>query len=414
MKNKTIGLLLAALGVVSMCSTGVLAETTMPGAEIVQGSAEEMSVADVVQSSMPAMVSITSTSVQNVMDYFGGTFFFNDFFFNPGIGGEVESVSKGSGVIVGKTDDAILIATNSHVVDGAKELSVAFIDETAVEAEVIGTDDENDLALVRVSLSDLDDDTLDSIEVIPLGKSEDIVVGEEVVAIGNALGYGQSASRGIISALDRTVSDMTGTYTGLIQTDAAINPGNSGGALLNMKGELIGINCAKYASTAVEGMGYAIPIDDAEPILSDIANDKEDETESEKDNETDNDKDNETDRNTVNNENGTAHLGVTCVTISDDYAAFYQIPTGAYISFVDKGSAAEKAGIQEGDIITKVGDTAIGSSIDLKNVVSTYSAGDEVEMELTRVKDSNHFTGKASETLTVTVEFGVDESRVDM
>ena len=208
MKNKTIGLLLAALGVVSMCSTGVLAETTMPGAEIVQGSTEEMSVADVVQSSMPAMVSITSTSVQNVMDYFGGTFFFNDFFFNPGIGGEVESVSKGSGVIVGKTDDAILIATNSHVVDGAKELSVAFIDETAVEAEVIGTDDENDLALVRVSLSDLDDDTLDSIEVIPLGKSEDIVVGEEVVAIGNALGYGQSASRGIISALDRTVSDM--------------------------------------------------------------------------------------------------------------------------------------------------------------------------------------------------------------
>ena len=408
MRYKTFGLCLATAGIVSLCSTGLFVNAanthtveneTVLGAETV--SQEDMSVPEVVKSSMPAMVSITTTSVQNLMDYFGGNFFFNEYFFGPQ-GGEVESVSKGSGVIIGMTDDKVLIATNYHVVEGAKELSVAFIDEKVATAEILGTSDENDLALITVSLSDLDKDTLDAIKVIPIGQSEDIEIGEEVVAIGNALGYGQSASRGIVSALNRSIVDEHGTIEGLIQTDAAINPGNSGGALLNMQGELIGINCAKYASTTVEGVGYAIPIDDAEPILSNIANGRDadgkdaDSTEP------------------IEAGEGNAHLGVTCVTISDDYAKYYGIPTGAYISVVDKDSAAEEAGIKEGDIITKVDGTRIHSSIDLKNLISNYSEGDEVEMEITRFNDATGNFNNQSETLTLTIKFGVDETQVNM
>jgi serine protease Do len=403
MRYKTIGLCLATAGLVSICTTGLLVNAantnvteneTVLGAETV--SQDDMSVSEVIQSSMSAMVSITSTSVQNLRDYFGGNFFFDDYFFGPS-GGEYESVNKGSGVIIGKTDDSILIATNNHVIDGAKELSVAFIDEKAATAEVLGASDENDIALIKVALTDLDEDTLDAIKVIPIGQSEDVVVGEEVIAIGNALGYGQSASRGIVSALNRSISDTQGTIEGLIQTDAAINPGNSGGALLNMKGELIGINCAKYASSAVEGMGYAIPIDDAEPILSNIANGRDaDATEP------------------IEAGDGNAHMGVTCVTISDDYANYYGIPTGAYISVVDKDSPAEEAGIKEGDIITKVDGTRIHSSIDLKNLISNYSEGDEVEMEITRFNDAANNFNNQSETLTVTVKFGVDASEVNM
>jgi serine protease Do len=402
MRYKTFGLCLATAGIVSLCSTGLFVSAannqmnneTVLGAETV--SQEDMSVPEVVKSSMPAMVSITTTSVQNIRDYFGGNFFFYDDFFGPS-GGEYESVSMGSGVIIGKTDDEILIATNKHVVDNAKELSVAFIDEKVAKAEILGASDENDIALVTVSLSDLDEDTLETIKVIPIGQSEDVEVGEEVVAIGNALGYGQSASRGIVSALNRSISDGVDNIQGLIQTDAAINPGNSGGALLNMRGELIGINCAKYASTTVEGVGYAIPIDDAEPILSNIANGRDADASE-----------------PIEAGNGDAHLGVTCVTISDDYAKYYGIPTGAYISVVDKDSAAEEAGIKEGDIITKVDGTRIHSSIDLKNLISNYSEGDEVEMEITRFNDeANNFNNQA-ETITLTVKFGVNESKLNM
>ena len=402
MRYKTFGLCLATAGLVSVCTSGLFVnaantqatEETVLGAETV--SQEDMSVSEVVKSSMPAMVSITTTSVQNLRDYFGGNFFFYDEFFGPS-GGEYESVSKGSGVIIGMTDEDILIATNKHVVEDAKELSVAFIDEKAATAEILGTSDETDIALIKVPLSDLDEDTLKAIKVIPIGESENVEVGEEVVAIGNALGYGQSASRGIVSALNRSLMDEYGTIEGLIQTDAAINPGNSGGALLNMRGELIGINCAKNAGSIVEGMGYAIPIDDAEPILSNIANGRDaDATEP------------------IEAGEGNAHMGVTCVTISDDYAKYYDIPTGAYISVVDKDSPAEEAGIKEGDIITKVDGTRIHSSIDLKNLISNYSEGDEVEMEITRFNNTADNFNNQSETLTVTVKFGVDESKVNM
>ncbi|MDO5702366.1 MAG: trypsin-like peptidase domain-containing protein, partial [Lachnospiraceae bacterium] len=268
-KWKTVGLCMALTGTLSLCAAGAVAsagETDGGYEQMVLGSGEEVSDTDlpleeVVENSMPAMVSITNTSVQEVRNYFGGSgdlfdYFFGGYGFSPyggyGYGGnggsmQQESVSMGSGVIVGESDDAFLIATNKHVVEGATEISVGFIDESAASAELIGDSKEEDLALIKVKKSDLSKDTIDKIKVIPLGSSKDLRVGQTVVAIGNALGYGQSASRGIVSALNRTITttDNYGqleTSDDLIQTDAAINPGNSGGALLDMSGRLIGIN----------------------------------------------------------------------------------------------------------------------------------------------------------------------------
>ena len=436
-KWKTFGLCMAVAGTVSLCAVGVTAGASSIDGGIektVLGSTEEvsdenLSVAEVVKNSMPSMVSITNTSVQQVIDYFGGSgdmfdFFFNDFFGGYGYGDGFnnrggddrsrmrETVSAGSGVIIGEKEDEILIATNKHVVSDASELSVAFIDETAAEAKVLGESEDEDLALITVKKSDLSEDTLSQIKVIPLGSSEDIQVGQEVVAIGNALGYGQSASRGIVSALDREISGYNDygqieTSKGLIQTDAAINPGNSGGALLDMSGKLVGINCAKYASTSVEGMGYAIPINKAEPILSDIANGEEPDEEKDEDSE---------ESDPIEKGDGNAYLGITCVTISDDYAHYYGIPTGAYVSSVNEDSAAEKAGIEEGDIITEMDGTAITSSSDLKNMISHYSDGDTAELTVVRFEvDEQNFSrgskGSSSyETRTVTVTFGRNES----
>ncbi len=229
----------------------------------------ELSVKEVAANSMPAMVAITNTSVQEVRNYFGGY----------GFGGypqgqTVESVSAGSGVIIGETDDVIRIVTNAHVISNATELSVAFVDESAAPATVIGASEDQDLAVIEVQKSDLSESTLDAIKVISIGSSDEAEIGEQVVAIGNALGYGQSVSTGIISAKNRSITTQDSTTgqaketEGFLQTDAAINPGNSGGALLNMKGELVGINSAKYADESVEGMGYAIPIDTAQPIIA--------------------------------------------------------------------------------------------------------------------------------------------------
>ena len=245
------------------------------------------SVADVAEASMPSVVAITSVSVQEIPDYFG--------IFGYGTQ-QYQSAGSGSGIIVGENDDELLIATNNHVVAGATTLSVCFIGkdvvnaeeetqnlasgdgdinvEDAVSAKIKGTDEENDLAVVAVKKSDIPEDTLSEIKIAQLGNSDGLIVGEQVVAIGNALGYGQSVTSGWVSALNRSIATDEGTNTELIQTDAAINPGNSGGALLNMKGEVIGINSAKYADNAVEGMGYAIPISKAQPILEDLMNRK--------------------------------------------------------------------------------------------------------------------------------------------
>lgn len=348
----------------------------------------DLTVQEVAANTMPAMVAITNTSVQEVQNYFGG------YGFSGGNGQtqSAESVSMGTGVIIGETDDSILVATNAHVISDATELSVAFVDNSAASATVVGSDTTNDLAVIKVAKSDLSSDTLSQIKVITIGSSDDLEVGEQVVAIGNALGYGQSVSTGIVSALDRSIStsdETTGQTTetqGLIQTDAAINPGNSGGALLNMKGELIGINSAKYADTSVEGMGYAIPIDTAEPILTDLANGKS------------------TGTITTSELSGDAYLGISGKSVTSDYASYYGIPEGVYVSAVESGSAAESAGISQGDIITAIDGTAITSTSELQNALTHYSSGDTAKLTVAS-SNGNQYTES-----TVSVTFGSKSS----
>ncbi len=361
-------------------------------------SSGTMSVQEVASNSMPAMVAITNTSVEEIQNYFGGY----GFFFGGGNSEPqtAESVSMGTGVIIGETDDQVIIASNQHVVTGADTLSVAFIDETAADAVVLGEDADTDLAVIAVNKKDLSEDTLSMIKVIEIGSSDKLLVGEQVVAIGNALGYGQSVSTGIVSALNRTLvsydGSSEGTDNGLIQTDAAINPGNSGGALLNMNGELIGINSAKYAQTEVEGMGYAIPITDALPILESLKNGEEPEI-------------------SVEHEGSGVKLGVSVVTVNEQNSDYYGIPQGALVKEVEAGSAAEEAEIQAGDIITAIDDKQITSVDDLTEALSHYSDGDSAEVTIAREVKSAYgmFEGNASSYRQgkTTVTFGkADES----
>ncbi|MBQ6386186.1 MAG: trypsin-like peptidase domain-containing protein [Lachnospiraceae bacterium] len=365
-----------------------------------ENNTEDMSVKDVAANSMPAMVAITNTSVQSLEDYFGGGGFGGFGGFGEGQG--IESVSMGTGIIVAETDDDIMIATNAHVVSGAKELSVAFVDESAAPAEIVGSDEADDLAVIKVSKKDVSEETQAQLKIIPIGSSDSLEVGESVVAIGNALGYGQSVSTGIVSALNRSMmmeTEFPGQEeetTGMIQTDASINPGNSGGALLNMKGQLIGINSAKYADETVEGMGYAIPIDFANPILTKLANgtaltedsqNPSDESGSRKD--------------------GGVYLGVSVATVTKEAAEAYGIPTGVYVSEVQPGSAASEAGIMEGDIITAIDDTKISSAEELKEALTHYSEGDSAEVSITR-EGENPFGQSGYESGSVTVTFGKD------
>ena len=361
-------------------------------------SSGTMSVQEVASNSMPAMVAITNTSVEEIQNYFGGY----GFFFGGGNSEPqtAESVSMGTGVIIGETDDQVIIASNQHVVTGADTLSVAFIDETAADAVVLGEDADTDLAVIAVNKKDLSEDTLNMIKVIEIGSSDKLLVGEQVVAIGNALGYGQSVSTGIVSALNRTLvsydGSSEGTDNGLIQTDAAINPGNSGGALLNMNGELIGINSAKYAQTEVEGMGYAIPITDALPILESLKNGEEPEI-------------------SVKHEGSGVKLGVSVVTVNEQNSDYYGIPQGALVKEVEAGSAAEEAEIQAGDIITAIDDKQITSVDDLTEALSHYSDGDSAEVTIAREVKSAYgmFEGNASSYRQgkTTVTFGkADES----
>ena len=354
-----------------------------------QGGLTELSVKEVAANVMPSMVAITNTSVQEVENYFGGYGF-------PGSGNSqsYESVSMGTGVIVGETDEYLLIATNAHVVDGAKELSVAFVDEQAAEAEIVGTRSADDLAVIRVNKADLSADTLDAVSVIRIGSSADLAVGEQVVAIGNALGYGQSVSTGIVSALGRTIDLTEDSQIGLIQTDAAINPGNSGGALLNMRGELVGINSAKFADTEVEGMGYAIPITEALPILTELANGESGGTVQVRE-------DGESD----------AYLGISCATISGEYASYYGIPEGVYVDSVEEGGAAEEAGLLPGDIITALGGVKITSVDELTEALAAYAGGDTAEITVSRAVQQNSFFGRGDSGIswqsgTLSITFG--------
>ena len=315
---------------------------------------------------MPSIVSITNKGVEEVQSMFGTR--------------QYEATSAGSGIIIGQNDTELLIATNNHVVANANEISVCFGDDEnkVVEAKVKGTDAENDLGIIAVQLSDLSDEIKSSISIAKIGNSSDVKVGDQVVAIGNALGYGQSVTTGIVSAQDREVT-IDGMTAKLIQTDAAINPGNSGGALLNMKGELIGINSSKFASTVVEGMGYAIPINTAEPILENLMN-------------------RET-RDIVGTEEQ-GYLGISCQNVSQDISEMYNIPQGVYVLEIQDNGAAANAGIKKGDIITQFDGMSVTDYDDLKSTLQYYKAGETVDVVIQRAKEDG---GYEEQTVSVTL-----------
>ena len=306
----------------------------------------DSSVAAVVNNVMPSIVSVTST-----FEEVGYDFFFNQY--------SKESTGYGSGIIIGKSDDTLLVVTNYHVVEDAKKVAIGFIDSEYVTATVRGYDADADLAVLSISLDDMKQSTIDSIKVAVLGDSEELLVGEQAIAIGNAMGYGQSVTVGYVSALNREVQLTDKTMT-LLQTDAAINPGNSGGALLNSKGEVIGINTVKYSDTSVEGMGYAIPISDATPIINDLMNQE------------------------VIEEKDKAFLGVGGDSVTAEYNERFGMPIGAYVSRVSDDSPAEEAGICAGDIITKIGDYDIESWEDLQNAIEQYKGGESAIIFLQR------------------------------
>ena len=357
-------------------------------ADKVLSDSENGTVAAVAQASMPSVVAITTVSVQEIPSFFGYS------------SRQYKSASTGSGIIVGDNDDELLIATNNHVVDGATTLSVCFIGddvanaetetvnagdngdlnvEDAVSAKIKGTDADNDLAVVAVKKSDIPEDTLNQIKIAQIGSSDDLAVGQQVVAIGNALGYGQSVTSGWISALNRTISTDDGTNsTGLIQTDAAINPGNSGGALLNMKGELIGINSAKYADSAVEGMGYAIPISKAKPILEELMN-------------------RETREKVDTSEKG--YLGVVLSNLTTEAIQMYNIPSGAFVRGVDQDSPAENGGICKGDIIVKFDGQKVSDGDDLLDKLQYYKSGETIEAVVARADNGEYKESTVEVTL---------------
>ena len=344
-----------------------------------------LDVSDIAAEGMKSVVSITTKSVQDVQDYLG----YYGFGGSQGYTTQQEVEGSGSGIIVGKNDDNLLIATNYHVVEGADTVSVTCIDGETYEATVNGYDEDKDLAVVSVSISDISDDTMDQIEVATIGSSDDLKVGEQVIAIGNALGYGQSVTTGIVSAKNRKLdengqADEDSDGTNLIQTDAAINPGNSGGALLNMKGEVVGINSAKLASTEVEGMGYAIAISDVSDVLENLMN--------------------ATPRDKVDNH---GVLGITGMTVSDEASQYYGVPEGVLVAEVTKDSAADKAGIKEKTIITEFDGKRVRSIDTLVDMLQYYKPGEDVDVTI-EVIDGDGYKEK---TVTVTLGENKDSNK---
>ncbi len=359
------------------------------------GSYAGSGVSEVARNVMPSVVSITGISIQEIPNYFGfGT-------------QKYEGQSSGSGIIVGQNDTELLIATNNHVVKDTNSITVCFTNqdgtaavsdtltdtstnggdtdsqnvdlENAVEAKIKGTDADNDLAVVAVKIEDIPEDLRSQIKVATLGDSDSLVIGEQVVAIGNALGYGQSVTSGYVSALNKKVSSENADST-FIQTDAAINPGNSGGALLNMKGELIGINSAKIASDEVEGMGFAIPISKAQPILDELMSKET--------------------RDKVEDENKAAYIGITCKNVTSDAAEYYNMPLGVFVDSVSEDGPADKAGIQAGDIIRKIDGTSVETFDNLTEQLSYYEAGEKIDFVISRANGGEY------KEQTVTVELG--------
>ena len=353
-----------------------------------------LDVSEIASEALPSIVSITTKSVQEVQNYFG---MYGMYGYAPQQQ-EQEVEGSGSGIIVGKNDDELLIATNYHVVEGADTLSVAFTDGNAVEASVKGFDEERDLAVVSVSLDDVKDDTMDAISIAKIGSSDDLKVGEQVIAIGNALGYGQSVTTGIVSAKNRRMDSDNNTVTdgsddssdgvNLIQTDAAINPGNSGGALLNMEGEVVGINSAKLASTEVEGMGYAIAISDVTDILQNLMN--------------------ETSRDKLDDsEHGV--LGIEGSSVSSEAVQMYGIPAGVFVKKVTEGGAADKAGLKANSVITEFNGKTVSSIDQLIEYLSYYEPDEEVELTV----QVPHGTSYKEETVKVTLDENTDAGDSD-
>ena len=308
-------------------------------------------VSDIVENTLPSIVSITNMSVQEVQNFFGGI-------------SQQESESAGSGIIISQNDSELLVVTNNHVVEGSDTLTVTFNDGNSVEAQIKGTDSARDLAVVAVPLDKISDDTMNAIKVATLGDSDSLKVGEPAIAIGNALGYGQSVTTGIVSATGRTIDGFDGEY---IQTDAAINPGNSGGALLNANGEVIGINSAKINSSAVEGMGFAIPISDASDVIQNLMN-------------------KETRSKVSDEERG--YLGIKGYDVSEEGAQMYNMPTGVYVKEVMSGGGAEKAGLTKGSIITGFEGSSISGMSSLQVQLQYYKAGEEVTLTV-QIPDKN-------------------------
>ena len=380
-----------SVGTAETLTSSVSDETSQSSSDTVSADAvanEKGPVAGVAQAAMPSVVAITSVSMQEIRSFFG-------------YGMEYPSTGSGSGIIVGENDSELLIATNNHVVEGATTLSVCFIGDDVVNAEqetenyvtsngdlnidgavsakIKGTDEDTDLAVIAVEKSDIPEETMNQIKIAQLGNSDDLIVGEQVVAIGNALGYGQTVTSGWVSALERTVQSDSNTYEDLIQTDAAINPGNSGGALLNMQGELIGINCAKIASSSVEGTGYAIPISKAQPILEELMNRKT--------------------RDKVSDESQAGYLGVKFADLSREAIQMYNMPAGAFVMDVVSGGAADNAGIQKSDIITKLDGQKVSSKADINDKLQYYTAGEEIDVGVARLSDGEY----VESTITVTL-----------
>ena len=335
-----------------------------------------MTVPEVVQMCLPSMVAITNTTVEEYRDYFGGTRTY-------------ENVSAGSGIIIGGTETELLIATNNHVIANSSDITVTFIDDSVCSGTVKGQASDEDLAIISVNLSDISAETKEQIAIVAIGNSDELQVGETVVAIGNALGYGQSVSRGVVSALNRDVTVDGVTHT-LIQTDASINPGNSGGALLNLRGELIGINEVKYVNTEVEGIGYAIPINVAEPILTNLGS--------------------RVQREKVGDEDR-AYIGIKCVGVNSEYVQ-YGYPAGVYVSEVTPGGPADQAGLRTGDIITAIDGVPVSTTDQLLDNLEYYAAGETVDFSVSRegAQIGTFETTKIPITLGRRSESGLDDS----
>lgn len=322
-------------------------------------------VSNVVDKVMPSVVSITN-SYTAVTNFWGQQY-----------SEQVEG--SGSGIIIGENDSELLIATNNHVIADADELSVQFIDGSTAKANVKGSDADMDIAVIAVSKDELDGSTKDAIAIAELGDSDELKVGEPAIAIGNALGYGQSVTTGVISALDREIEIEEGSYSqGFIQTDAAINPGNSGGALLNMAGEVIGINSNKIGGSAVEGMGYAIPISSVKEIITELMG-----------------------RDTLFeiDEDSMGYLGIYMQEVSPEISAYYGIPVGIYVSEIVEGGGAEAAGLRNGDVITKFEGASVSTNYTLSKLMKYYAVGDEVEVTFMRNEDGEY----VEHTVTVTL-----------